>query len=137
MASAVLVPTKKNNALLPRCHAAVKAPIIQPTAMCSDTWPCKSDCWSLAIGRHIKGRLGLFHFFQRTIKTLRKKHVDHFEAINTPLHSVCCHNQADYEAPFRALKNGTMSSSSAKHADDDISEMKATKTFQQRHNKHL
>jgi len=137
IASAVLVPTTKT---IHFSHAAIqlsKRPSFNPTAMCSDTWPCKSDYWSLVIGRHVKGRLGLFHFIQRIMKTLRKKHVDYFEAINALLDAVYYYNQEDYEALLRALKNGTMSSSSTKYTDDDISEMKATKTFRQRYNKYL
>jgi hypothetical protein len=90
----------------------------------------KSDYWELLLGRGIQGRLGLFHFIQRILQTLRKQHPDYFRCLNCLLHAVYFYNQADYEALLHALKEGTLWND--KLADDDISELKGTKTFRQR-----
>jgi len=74
----------------------------------------------------------LFHFIQRT--TLKKKHADHFLAASSLLNAICRHNEEDCEKLLTVLKNGTLST---KHTDDEIVELKASRLFRQRHNKHL
>jgi len=97
--------------------------------MRSGRWPTKIDCWK-EVFRGLEGRLGLFHFIQRVTRTLRKRHVDHFPAINQLLGAVCFCNQEDCEALLVALKECTLMGK--KHSDDDIAELKVTKHFWQR-----
>jgi hypothetical protein len=91
--------------------------------MYSDTWPS------------VRGRLGLFHFVQRIMRTLRKSRVDYFRAVNSLLSAVYFYNTEDYEALLQALKGGTISNT--KFTDDDIAYMKSTKMFRQRYDKYL
>jgi len=82
IASAVVVPSTKTIHL---AHAAAQLSRrggFNPSAMCSDTWPSKSDFWDRAFNSELQGRLGLFHFIQRITKTLKKKHTDYFMALN-------------------------------------------------------
>ena len=108
VACAVLVPSTKTVDFSHAAKQLSKRHTFQPRAMYSDTWPCKSDYWSLLLGSHIQGRLGLFHFVQRIMRTLRKKHIDYFPAINSLLDAVYFYNEQDYEELLRALKDGSV-----------------------------
>jgi len=137
IATAVLVPSTKTKDL---SHAAIqlsKRPCFKPKAMCSDCWPTKTDYWTKAFG-DIEGRLGLFHFTQRIIQTLRKRHIDYFYSINMLLNATCYYNyynQEDYENLLIVLKDGRLTGK--KHSDKDISELKSTKYFRQRYSWYL
>jgi hypothetical protein len=135
IACAVLVPSTKTVHFSHAASRLAARECFRPKAMYSDTWPCKSDYWERLLGRGIQGRLGLFHFIQRILRTLRKKHPDYFRCLNSLLHAVYSYNQADYEALLHALKEGTLSNE--KLTDDDISELKATKAFRQRYDRYL
>ena len=120
----------------PRCQTILMLPLalsrrpnFNPTAMHTDTWPCKSVCWDLLFGCSLTGRLGSFHFLQRIAKTSRKKHINCFRALNLPLDVMCFHNQLDCKDPLHVLKDG--SHSGAKLSDNDILELKLTKCFRQ------
>jgi hypothetical protein len=104
IACAVLVPSTKTIHFSHAARQLANRDTFKPRAMYSDTWPCKSDYWSLLIGNNIQGRLGLFHFVQRIMCTLRKSHVDYFQCINSLLDAVYFYNQDDYESLLRALK---------------------------------
>jgi hypothetical protein len=69
------------------------------------------------------------------MRTLRKRHIDYFRAVNSLLNAVYVYNQDDYEALLRALKEGTIGNS--KYTDEEIADMRATKVFQQRYDKYL
>jgi len=135
IATAVLVPSTKMEDL---SHAAIslsKREYFKPKAMYSDRWPIKVEYWEKVFGKELEGRLGLFHFLQRITKTMRKRHIDYFLAINQLLDSVYYYNENDYEALLIALKDGTLTGK--KHTDDDIAELKSTKYFRQRYAKYL
>jgi hypothetical protein len=135
IACAVLVPSTKTADFSHAAQQLCRRGSFHPKAMYSDTWPCKADYWSRVLGKNIEGRLGLFHFIQRIMRTLRKKHVDYFRAINGLLHAVYFYNAQDYERLLAALRAGTVGGT--KYNDDDISYMKSTKTFRQRYDKYL
>jgi len=134
IATAVLVPSTKTKDL---SHAAIslsKRNNFNPKAMCSDRWPTKIEYWR-QVFHGLEGRLGLFHFLQRIAKTLRKRHIDYFMAINQLLNAVYIYNQDDYESLLITLKDGTLMG--RKHSDQDIADLKATKYFRQRCAKYL
>ena len=123
-----------------KSHAAIqlsRRPLFKPVAMYSDTWPAKSDYWPLLFGENLHGWLGLFHFLQRILQTLRKRHVDYFVALNALLNAVYVYNPEDYENLLRALKDGTLSSKGKKLTNDDIAELQDSKLFRKRYSKYL
>lgn len=134
IASAALVPTTKTADLSHAATQVSKRAQFKPSVLCSDTWPVKDDYWPLPFPK-IQGRLGLFHYLQRLIKTMKKKHVDYFLAINPLLNAVHRHNREDCDDLLRALKEGTIGG--RKHTDQDILCLKLTKHSRQRHSKHL
>jgi hypothetical protein len=135
IATAVLVPSTKTQDLSHAAMSLAKRPNFAPKAMYSDRWPVKMDYWERVFGHQIEGRLGLFHFTQRIVKTLRKRHIDYFLAINSLLNCIYFYNEDDHEALLTCLKNGSLNGKL--FTDDDIAELKSTRYFRQRHGKHL
>lgn len=135
IATAVLVPSTKTKDLSHAAMSLARRPKFAPKAMCSDRRPVKVDYWERVFGSQIEGRLGLFHFTQRIIKTLRKRHIDYFLAINNLLDCVYYYNEDDHEKLLTVHKNGTLNGK--KLTDDDIADLKSTRHFRQRHGKHL
>lgn len=134
IASAVLVPTTKTIHFAHAATSLTRREAFNPSAMYSDTWPSMSEFWDVLFNKSLQQRLGLFHFVQRITRTLKKKHVDHFAAINSLLNCIYHYNIEDYENLLWALKDGTLST---KHSDDDILDLKATKVFRQWYDRYL
>lgn len=78
MATAVLVESTKTSAFSHATAQLSRWVNFNPVAMHSDTWPCESVHWDLLFGHSFAGCLGLFHFPQRIIKTIRKRHINYF-----------------------------------------------------------
>jgi len=133
IASAVIVPSTKTSDFAHAAQLLTKREGFRPNTMYSDTWPAKSDFWE-ALHPTLKGRLGLFHCLQRMTRTLKKKHVDHFQAITSLLNCVYTCNDRDHDNLLRALKDGTLSTN---HSDEDTLDLKASKLFRQRYDKYL
>jgi len=134
IAAVALVPSTKTADFAHAATQLTKRKEFSQTFMCSDTWPNKEGFW-LQMG--VKGRLGLFHYEQRIIRTLRKQHVDCSQAITDLLASIYSYYAPDYEKLLEALKSGKMSSKGKKYTSEDIAEMKRTKLFRERCNKYL
>jgi len=116
IACAVLVPSTGTTDLSHAAMQVSKRKNFEPKALHSDTWPAKLEHGALLFGDELEGRLGLFHFMQRTTRTFRKKHVDHFQALNGLLKCVHEHNTKDHEDLLRALKEGTLNGK--KHSNE-------------------
>jgi len=135
IATAVLAPSTKTVDL---SHAAIqlsKRLTFRTKAMYSDRWPTKTEYWAKVFGDNLEGRLGLFHFQQRITRTLRKRHVDYFLAINMLLNAIYFYNQEDYEYLLIVLKDGRLNGE--KKTEDDVAELKGAKYFRQRYSKYL
>ena len=104
--------------------------------MYSDTWPSKNTFWSI-LCPGIEGRLGLFHFEKRIISTLRKKHVDSYDAITDLLSSLYTYHAPDYEHLLNALKEGKMSSTGHRYSSSEIADLKSSRLFCDRYSKYL
>jgi len=134
IASAALVLTTKTMHFAHAAAALAKQQNFNPSAMCSDMWPAKSDFWSLLFGDKLQGCLCLFHYTQRITRTLKKNHIDHFRAVNSLLNCIYHYNDEDHENLLKTLKEGTLST---KHTDDEIVRLKATTVFKQRYDGYL
>jgi len=136
IACAVLVPSTKTQDFAHAAQQLSNRSNFKPSVMHSDTWPSKNEFWTRPFDeKELHGRLGLFHHIQRITRTLKKKHADHFHAVDGLLKCICEHNEEDYEKLLSALKNGTLSGT--KHTDDDTADLRASKAFRQRCNKCL
>ena len=136
IASAVLVPTTKT---IHFSHAAMqlaRRTNFNPAAMYSDTWPNKDDYWEQLFPA-IEGRLGLFHYEKRILSTLRKGHIDYFEAMSGLLNCLYEYLPEDYEKVLYALKHGLLSADGKHYSMVEISDMQSSKVFRHRYSKYL
>ena len=136
IACAVLVRSTKTEDFSHAAQQLMRRQDFKPRVKYSDTWPHKQLCWEMIIPG-VKGRLGLFHYQQRVISTLRKNHADYFEAVTDLLACLYVYCEDDYERLLEALKNGTLSRSKKKCASQEIAELKRSRLFRDRHAKHL
>ncbi len=134
IATAVLLPSTKTTHFSHAAKQLSRRPNFKPKVMYSDTYPSKSEYWPL-IFKNVEGRLGLFHHIQRTTRTLRKNHVDYFEAITKLLDAVYSYHPEDYEAVIAALKKGYLGRKI--HSDEDITSLRGTRLFRQRYGKYI
>jgi hypothetical protein len=81
----------------------IASAVLVPIAIYSNRWPVNVEFWSLLFGKELIGRLGLFHFLQRIIRTMRKSHIDYLLAISMLLDAVYFYNQEDYNNLLRVL----------------------------------
>lgn len=81
--------------------------------------------------------MGLFHYEKRIISTLRKKHIDYFDAITDLLAAMYVYCPSDYEKLLSALKDGSLSPTGKKYSSSEISALKGTRVFRDRYAKYL
>jgi len=129
IACVVLVRSTKTSNLAHAAKALARRTNFKPPAMYSDTWPNKECFWKLLFGTKLKGRLGLFHFTQRIIKTLCTNHIDYQLAIKELLQSIYCFHEKDYKALLVALQEGKLSLNRRKYSIQEIEDMKVTSVF--------
>ena len=135
-ASAVLVRSTKTRDFSHAAEQLSRREHFNPRAMHADTWPIKSSFWGpVLFGKEMTGRLGLFHFQQRMLITLRKQHVDHQEAVNKLLECIYDYHSVDYEKLLVALKEGHISG--IKESAEDIAALIKTRFFRQRYSQYL
>jgi len=136
VATAVCVPSTQTIHFSHAARMLIDRPKFNPQAMYSDTWPHKKEYWEKLIPG-VKGRLGLFHFEKRILSTLRKKHIDFYDALTDLLQALYEYDATDYENVLSALKNGTLSSNNKKFTTEDISDLQCTKYFRVRYGKYM
>ncbi len=136
IASAVCVPSTQTRHLAHAAQQLISRKTFNPSVMYSDTWPNKSEFWE-SIMPGLEGRLGLFHYEKRILKTLRKKHIDYHDAVGDLLFAVYTYDEQDYEKLLVAMKKGTLSSNGKPFTDKQIDDLKGTKQFRDRHGKYL
>ncbi|KAL7571150.1 hypothetical protein ACA910_014752 [Epithemia clementina (nom. ined.)] len=108
IASAIIVGSTKICDLAHAAKCLARCPNFKPTAMYSDTWPNKDGFWKLLFGEAFQGRLGLFHYQQRIIKTLQQGHIDYRCAIKELCDCVYEWEEGTYQALLKAHKEGKM-----------------------------
>ena len=133
IATAVCVPTTQTIHFSHAAKALQKRCGFNPAATYSDTWPCKESYWS-SLWPEIKGRLGLFHYEKRILRTIRKNHIDFHRAVTDLMYAAYEYEAADYERLLSALKDGTLGKT---HTIQEIAALKTTKNFRDRYSKYL
>jgi hypothetical protein len=121
VAVAVIVPTAKAK---DRAHAAeqfARRKNVCPKVHYSDTWPASERFWKTIFGVALVCRLGLFHWLNRIIKTLRKEHFLFGPALVGLKDCVYRVDQEGEAAVEQALRDGTMNGK--KHSEDEIGEL--------------
>lgn len=136
IASAVLVSSSKTEDFAHAAQQLMKRPTFNPKVMYSDTWPNKKEYW-YHVCPGLEGRLGLFHYQKRIISTLRKKHVDYFDAVTDLLAALYAYCPEDYEKLLSVLKDGSLSRTGKKYSSREITDMKSSRVFRDRYSKYL
>jgi len=136
IACAVLVPSTKTIHFAHAAGLLLKREAFSPTVMYSDTWPNKKEFW-MSMVPGIEGRLGLFHFEKRILRTLRHKHIDYFDAVAGLLKALCSYCPMNYEKVLVALKTCTLSAKGKCYTDTEIGDLLGTKVFRDRYSKYL
>ena len=138
IASAVLVQTTKAQDYAHAAESLIRRPGFKPKAMYSDTWPSNDAFWTLLFKKTgIKGALGLFHYSQRIIKTLRPSHIDYPEAVWDLMTCIYELDQQDMDKLYDALMSGRMHQQGHKYTHEEIEDLKMNKKFKNRYFKYL
>ena len=135
IAAAVMVPS---SSVIHISHAAMslrRRPGFVPKIMYSDTWPAKEDYWKLVFGKQLVGRLGLFHFMQRMIRTLRQSHTDYKKAVADYCACIYAWEEKTYGALLQALQDGCFPG--GPKSAEETHELQMTKSFKDRYQKFL
>jgi len=135
IATAVLVLTTKAQHISHAVKHLACRNNFNPKVLYSDAWPAKEAFWYVVFGGVLEGRLGLFHFEQRIISTLWKKHSDYSETMTLLLDAMYTYQSDDFQALISALKNGTLGDE--KHSEEDIAELRRSRLFRQQYSKYL
>lgn len=135
IATAVMVGSTKTRDLAHAAEQLARRKGFNPTAMYSNTWPNNEPFWKLVFGNQLEGRLGLFHFLQRIIRTMRQRHVDYHRAIQKLGMAVYRWDDSTFATLVTALKNGEIGST--RYTEDEISDMMDTPLFKRQYNKYL
>jgi hypothetical protein len=135
IASAVLVANTKCSQYAHAAESLARRDNFKPQVMYSDTWPHLQKFWAILFGTMVIGRLGLFHFMQRIIRTLRDSHMHFRKSIWDLRLSVYQYNSLDYDKVINALKLGTMDRNGYCYTDTEIYELQMNGKFKKRYDK--
>jgi hypothetical protein len=135
VAAAVIVRDTKCNQFAHAVEQLARREIFKPKVMYADTWPHLANFWKLIFGTGCTGRLGLFHYLQRIIKTLRDSHCDYRKAILDLCLATYNYNEVDSLRLENALKSGKMARDGHEYTEAEIAEMKLSGLFKKRYDK--
>ena len=115
----------------------IRRPAFQPKIYYSDIFPSGDAFWKMMLGVGVLGRLGLFHFFQRIVRTLRDNHEYSVPAIRDLKQCIYMYDSEDLALLIKALKEGAMGNRNRKYNESEINEMMYTKKWKDRYNQYL
>jgi len=104
----------------------------RPKTVYTDTCPHGESYWKQLFGDETEGRLGLFHFLQRIIKTFSKEcERDVFWEVLCKLQdAIYSYHEDDYGRLLEALKSGTFDKH--KYSDEEIEQLRHSKSWKPR-----
>jgi hypothetical protein len=94
------------------------------------------DYWELLIGSHVKGVLGLFHFLQRLVRTLRVDHDDHKESVAKLCRCVYRWEDTDLNNLLEAINSGHFPSFK-KMSEGEMQQFMVSKKFKDNYQQYL
>jgi hypothetical protein len=100
-----------------------------------DTYPNKWSFYQLLFGEEVKGRLGLFHFLNRIIRTLRDRHIDFNQAILDLTECIYMLEPNDVFKVERALQSGTLNG--RKYSTNELAALKKEKSWRKNYSKYI
>ena len=116
----------------------VRRPWFNPSVYYSDIFPKGKEYWNMMIGSNVPGRLGMFHFFQRIVRTLRDKHEMSSPAIKDLKQCIYEYDAADLSNVVEALREGKLGGSKKKvYSPREIDAMMYTRPWKLKYDKYL
>jgi hypothetical protein len=137
IACAILVTNTKGSQFAHAAECLVRRNNFKPKVMYADTWPHMTKFWALLLGSTCIGRLGLFHFMTRILKTLRDSHIDYRKSILELRKAIYKYDEMDYMRLVHSLKEGKMARSGTKYTEGDIYDLQISGKWKQRYDKWL
>jgi hypothetical protein len=101
----------------------------------TDICPHNDDFFHLLFGKKVICRLGLFHFIQRFIRTLRDSHIDYWAAIVKLKNCIYEYDKTDEANLLLALTSGTMARDGHRYSTDEIHKLKHSPKWKRRYSK--
>lgn len=135
VASAVLVLDTKASQYAHAAEQVARRINFRPKVMYADTWPNLEAFWKMILGPNVTGRLGLFHFMNRIIRTLRETHPDYQVSIWKLRQCFWNFDTVDYEKVVLALTTGTLGRTNYKYSLEEIQAMQINGLWKQRYEK--
>ena len=126
IASAVVVGTTKAIDFAHAAESLTRRSNFKPRVMYADTWPHNSAFWKLLFGQQFEGRLGLYHYEHRIVRTLRQGHVDYHKAIRDLCFCIYEYEPRSYNRLLSALNQGLMGRTDDPASNRDINKMQTT-----------
>jgi hypothetical protein len=126
-----VVPSTKTSDFAHAAEQLARRPNFKPKALWSDRFPEGVSFWIL-LYPHILGHLGLFHWLQRIVLTLRQRHKLFHRAVQSLCLCVYQWHPMDLEGVTTALRTGTMNNE-GRHSDGAIVELKRSGKFKKRY----
>ena len=123
-----------STAMVETSHAVeqlIRRPGFAPKVYYSDIYPNGKEFWEMMLGPGIPGRLGMFHYFQRIVRTLRDGHEFSVPAIRDLKQCIYEYDQQDLNDLVAALKEGRMGNRGKKHTTSEINAMMYTREWKQ------
>ena len=138
VASAVMVNSSSSKEIAHAAECLARRPYYKPKCLYSDTWPHGKQFWEMIFG-DIQGRLGLFHFMQRIVKTLRQGHQDYHRSLRDLSDAVYQWEPKSYAALLNALKSGHLKKGRHFHryTDSEIDQLRMSPKFKDNYDKWL
>ena len=135
IASAVMVPTSSAFDFSHAAQSLTRRAGFNPKVLYSDTWPNGNDYWVCVFGENLQGRLGMFHFLQRIVRTLRQNHVDYIKAVADLCSCLYRWEKDSYNTLLKAFQEGVFPA--GPKTCEEIHQMQFTKTFKRNYSKFL
>ena len=131
IASTVLVESTKISQAAHAAECLARRPDFRPKVYYSDIFPHGKKFWDLLFGPSLKGRLGLFHYMQRIVKTLRDSHIDYGAALRDLRAAIYTYHPDDEARLIVALKQGLLGGK--KLTNNEIAALQSSKLWSQRY----
>jgi hypothetical protein len=136
-ASSVLVKTTEAIEIAHQVEGVARRPNFCPKLLYSDTWPNNKEFWEMLFGPQVLGRLGLYHFMQRLVETLRQGHELYHEALQQLCLAIYDWHEDDFEALVKCLKQGLMGNGGEIWTDEEIEDQNMSSSFKKRFEDYL
>jgi hypothetical protein len=135
IATVVLVESTKIQQAAHAIEVLSRRKNFTPKLHYTDICPHNDDFFHQIFGAAVILRLGLFHFVQRFIKTLRDSHIDYWAAIVKLKKCIYEYDKTDEANLLLTLETGTMAKDGHRYSPEEIHKLKHSPKWKRRYSK--